>query len=109
MSTTKRYDKLVRDKIPEVLTLGRIKHVWHQASIQEFDTKLKQKLKEKVAEFLEKPTLEELADILEVVMELSRTLKGGSPETLELLRKSKKEERGGFHHKIILETTEEEK
>ena len=57
-----------------------------------------EKLGEEVAEFLKRPVLEELADIDQVVKELSRTI-GSSPEALELLRKSKEHERGGFFKK----------
>lgn len=98
------YNKLVRDKIPEIIReKGAIPKI-HVASEEEYGTKLREKLSEEVQEYLEDPCIEELADILEVVYALC-SLKGISKKKLEKVREKKVFERGGFEQKIILEST----
>jgi predicted house-cleaning noncanonical NTP pyrophosphatase (MazG superfamily) len=99
-----RYNKLVRDKIPLILNKKGIKTSTHIADDEEYWQKLKEKLEEEVDEFLEKSTEEEMADILEVINAIVE-LKKMDKEKLELLRKKKASERGGFKRKIILEET----
>jgi len=74
----------------------------HKAEKAEYSAKLKEKLAEEVAEFLEKASGEELADIMEVVRALSESL-GISKEKLEEIRRKKAEDRGGFKERIILD------
>ena len=98
-----RYDKLIRDRIPEIMdSKGK------QYTIRQTDTKmekeiyLKKKLIEEVHEFLSEPSIEELADISEVLLSLANSL-GYAPEELEHARKSKHHSRGGFKDGFILE------
>jgi len=98
-----RFDKLVRDKIPEVVKNKYLKTpVIHIAKKSEYEECLKNKLQEEVAEFLVDNNEEELADILEVVYALASVKNIGKAQ-LEEIRKKKFEERGGFEKKIILE------
>lgn len=97
----KKYDKLVRDKIPEI-----IKADGKECTIEVVDSKLKyelleMKLKEEVNEFLEDKNLEELADVMEVLFGLADSL-GYSEEDLLKKRDEKKVERGGFKEGIVL-------
>ena len=101
----KRYNKLVRDKIPEILTENNKRHVYHVADPLEFEAKLKEKLQEEVSEFLEDPCLEELADVQEVVFALLRE-KGWTLADLNKVRERKLSSRGGFEAWYILDTTE---
>ena len=99
-----KYNKLVRDKIPEIIkSTGKIP-LTHIASDEEYFLKLKEKLQEEVDEFLKDDNPEELADILEVVYAISE-FKKTSKEELESIRKNKAEKRGTFKGKIILEET----
>jgi predicted house-cleaning noncanonical NTP pyrophosphatase (MazG superfamily) len=97
-----RYEKLVRDKIPEIIQRNGGDPVTHIADEAEYLDRLKRKLEEEVAEFLKDQTGEELADILEVVYALGATL-DFSQNDLERIRKEKHTERGGFKKRIILE------
>jgi predicted house-cleaning noncanonical NTP pyrophosphatase (MazG superfamily) len=97
-----KYDKLVRDKIPVILKQKGKNPVIHIANAEEYHGKLKEKLKEEVDEFLKSENMEELADVLEVIDAICK-LKKIDKRKLELLRKKKKKERGGFEKRIILD------
>ena len=69
------YNKLVRDRIPEILTEKGLDFVVRPvASEEEYVAKLKEKLQEEVDEFLDNPCAEEMADIQEVLDALSLSL-----------------------------------
>ena len=99
-----KYNKLVRDKIPEIIKKKNAVPITHIADDKEYWQKLKEKLKEEVDEFLEDGNEEELADILEVIYAIC-DFKKIDKNKLELLRKKKAEQRGGFKDKIILDET----
>jgi predicted house-cleaning noncanonical NTP pyrophosphatase (MazG superfamily) len=90
----KIYNKLVRDKIPQVIEASGKKSDIRIADKGEQYELLEAKLKEEVGEFLEAKNLEELADVMEVLFGLADNL-GYSEE--------KREERGGFIDGIVLE------
>lgn len=98
-----RFDKLVRDRIPEIMDTQGKKYTTRQADTSlEKAGYLRKKLLEETHEFLEEPTIEELADIQEVILALAHEL-GHLPEELEIVRKGKLHERGAFDDGIILE------
>jgi len=97
-----RYDKLVRDKIPEVIRRKGVEPRTHVATDEEYWTKLKEKLAEEVKEFLASETAEEIADILEVIDAVCER-KGFRMEEVLRLKSVKLEQRGAFKEKIILE------
>jgi predicted house-cleaning noncanonical NTP pyrophosphatase (MazG superfamily) len=97
-----KYNKLVRDKIPEIIKRDGNKSITHIADDQEYWEKLKEKLKEEVDEFLKNSTKEEIADILEVIYAIC-DFKKIDRQKLELLRKKKAKKRGEFRKKIILD------
>jgi predicted house-cleaning noncanonical NTP pyrophosphatase (MazG superfamily) len=97
-----KYNKLIRDKIPEYLESKDIKYKIHTATEKEYSQKLREKLQEEVKEFSEDNNIGELADIVEVIHALSYEI-GLSPEELEKVRLKKKYERGGFNKNLILE------
>lgn len=98
----KVYNKLVRDKIPEIIKNSGKQFDMHIADTTEALKLLEAKLDEEVLEFHQDKNLEELADILEVIFALAKNL-GFSEEDLLNKRLTKKEERGGFDKNIILE------
>lgn len=94
-----RYEKLVRDRIPEILDEKGVPYEKRVADDAEYRTELIKKLEEEVREFREAGDVEELADVLEVVAAL-RAL----PEYAEAegIRAKKREERGGFGMRFIV-------
>ena len=96
-----KYDKLVRDKIPEVLdSLGKVYEVSHADSVA-FKKYLAKKLNEEVTEFIENPCIEELADIQEVVYGILNAYDWDNVKLVEKVNQ-KRELRGSFSKKIIL-------
>lgn len=94
------YNKLVRDKIPEILDEKGIPYEKRVASPEEYREELIKKLKEEVREFDESAgSQEELADVIEVINSLVRL-----PEysNVEEVRRKKTEERGGFDQRFIV-------
>lgn len=99
-----KYNKLVRDKIPEIIKQKGNIPITHIADDEEYWLKLKEKLEEEVKEFLRESNKEELADILEVIYAICQ-FKGIKKEELEFLREEKNQKRGSFKEKIILDET----
>lgn len=98
----KVYNKLVRDKIPEIIEASGKKFDIRKANKDEHYKLLETKLKEEVNEFLEDKNLEELADVMEVLFGLAENM-GYSEEDLMKKRIEKRERRGGFKEGIVLE------
>ena len=95
------HGKLVRDLIPTVIELAGKTPVSDLVSLNELEGALDSKLREEVAEFLESHSIEEMADILEVLHGIAFH-KGISWEEVESVRVRKREERGGFEKGIRL-------
>ena len=101
----KVYNKLVRDKIPQIIEDNGQKA---QLKILEGDAylaSLEEKLNEEVGEYHKDRSVEELADILEVVYALAATI-GCTPAQLEHICMEKRQQRGGFDQKIFLISVE---
>ena len=95
------YNKLVRDKIPDLIKAqGEIPH-FRILAAEEYTRALEQKLDEETSEFHGERNLEELADILEVVFALAER-QGCSRERLMELYQKKHDARGGFSERIFL-------
>ena len=95
------YNKLVRDKIPEMIRAqGETPHT-RILEQEEYTAQLEAKLDEEAAEFHRDRNLEELADILEVVYALAEDL-GHTRQNLEAVYHRKHNARGGFRDRIFL-------
>ena len=101
MTDVIRYDKLVRDKIPSIIEASGKTAVTDRIPPANMQAALDRKLQEEVKEFLESHSVEEMADVLEVLHGIAfHTGIGRSRIEAERLRK--KEERGGFEEGIRL-------
>lgn len=97
----KEYNKLIRDKIPEIITSSGKQCIVDVMNEAEFLEALDCKLEEELAEYQADKSLEELADLLEVMYAVV-VARGYSIEELERVRKQKAEKRGGFEKRLRL-------
>ena len=96
----KIYNKLVRDKIPEIIEADGKSCVTHILTDEEYIVALETKLNEEVTEYLVDKSLEEMADILEVLQAIC-IARGFTLSELEEARKKKADGRGAFSEKIF--------
>lgn len=95
------YNKLVRDKIPEIIRSNGETPDFRILSDEEYLLALEQKLDEEVSEYHRDKNAEELADILEVVFALADAIGCSREELMEIYRK-KHDARGGFEKRYYL-------
>lgn len=100
------YNKLVRDKIIDIIRSNGENPVYHTLSDEEYLTELHKKLFEEANEFVENDDPEELADLLEVLYAIAKH-KNINMQEVENIRINKRKKRGGFEDKIYLEGVEE--
>ena len=98
---TKAYHKLVRDRIPEIIEADGKTCVTEILPDEQYLEMLDTKLNEELAEYQESKSLEELADLLEVLRAVVKA-RGWTWEELERVRQDKAAKRGGFEKKILL-------
>ena len=98
---TKIYNKLVRDRIPEIIEADGKTCITEILSDAQYLEMLDTKLNEELAEYQESKSLEELADLLEVMQAVVEA-RGWSWAQLEQVRQEKAAQRGGFARKILL-------
>jgi predicted house-cleaning noncanonical NTP pyrophosphatase (MazG superfamily) len=98
---TKKYNKVIRDKIPEIIADSGKKYNLKQLDDASFLAKLEKKLIEEVNEYAESKDVEELADMLEVIYRISE-LRGVNSDELDEIRKDKAEKRGIFANNLFL-------
>lgn len=105
------YNKLVRDRIPEIIESSGKQFSTRILSDEEYIKELKKKSFEELEEYVNtrnnEDAIEELADLLEIIHALAE-FHGASFEKVEEVRKRKAEKRGGFKEKIFLIEVEDE-
>ncbi|MDE7288994.1 MAG: nucleoside triphosphate pyrophosphohydrolase [Oscillospiraceae bacterium] len=101
------YNKLVRDKIPEIISASGKKANCRILGKDEYIKELDRKLDEECAEYWTDKNIEELADILEVIYAIVEA-RGYSAAELERVRLEKSEKRGGFSQRIFLENVKDQ-
>ena len=105
------HNKLVRDRIPEIIEATGKKYTTRVLNDKEYIDELKKKSFEELQEYVETDTkedaIEELADVLEIMHALAE-YHGSSMEEIEEVRRSKAAKRGGFKEKIYLIEVEDE-
>lgn len=96
-----QYNKLVRDRIPEIIAADGKTCKTEVLSDEEYLKMVDTKLDEELAEYYKDQNIEELADLMEVIY-AAAAARGYSIEQLEQVRTQKAEKRGGFQKKILL-------
>ena len=97
----KIFNKLVRDRIPEIIEASGKTCLTATLSDDAYLHMLDQKLNEELAEYQESKSMEELADLLEVMEAVVRA-RGHTWDDLIRIRTEKRTKRGGFEKKILL-------
>ena len=105
--TSKIYPKLVRDRIPEIIEKDGKSCICETLSQKQYIAMLDAKLNEELAEYQESKSLEELADLLEVMGAVVKA-RGYTWDQLTAIRKKKLEDRGGFEKRILLKEVYED-
>lgn len=103
----KKYNKLVRDRIPEIIESSGKTCVTEILSDEEYLRMVDAKLDEELAEYHKDQNIEELADLMEVIQACA-VARGYTLEQLEQVRAEKAAERGGFEKKILLKEVREQ-
>ena len=96
-----KYNKAIRDKIPEIIKNSGNNCNVKKLTDDEFLIEIEAKLREELEEYFQNKSVEELADIVEVVNRIS-VLRGVSEEELEKIREKKSTERGKFDENLFL-------
>jgi len=104
----KKYNKLVRDRIPDIIKADGGECKFHVAKKDEFAELLNEKVFEESMELIENPCAEEIADVLEVIEALARMHHIGLDD-IKAAKAKKREERGGFNLMFVLESATEPK
>lgn len=94
--------KLVRDRIPEIIEEDGKEPVTRKLSETDREKHLREKIIEEAEEFAEDGSLEEAADVLQVLKSYV-SLKDEDWEEVERKMRNKESERGGFEEGIFLE------
>ncbi len=100
----KVYDKLVRDRIPEIIEASGSKCEIETVSDEVALEYLYKKLNEEVEELLSDKNLDEIADIMEVLFAIGKKY-GYSEDEVLGRRSEKKNTRGGFEDNLVLKKT----
>lgn len=95
------HNKLVRDGIPDIIRASGRECAVRILSEAEYIRCLEQKLLEEANEYVRDRTMEELADVLEVVRALAEA-NGSDMARVEALRREKAEARGAFKDRLFL-------
>ena len=94
--------KLVRDKIPQIIMEDGKEPIIRTLSQEEYLKELDIKLNEEVAEYQADKSIEEMADVLEVLFAICEA-RGHSIDELMDVKQAKQDKRGGFKDKIFWE------
>ena len=100
------HNKLVRDKIPQIIEQSGKICVTRNLSDEEYAAALNAKLQEELNEYLADGSMEELADLMEVMMAAAKA-RGHDFSEVEAIRREKAEKRGRFNDCIYLESVTE--
>ena len=95
------HNKLIRDRIPEIIESSGRSCITEVLSGDAYIRALDAKLNEELAEYQQSKSLEELADLLEVMGAVVKA-RGYTWDDLTRVRKEKRADRGAFDRRIFL-------
>jgi predicted house-cleaning noncanonical NTP pyrophosphatase (MazG superfamily) len=99
-------NKLIRDKMPDIIRAGGAEPKVREASAEEFEEKLFDKLREEALEFKNSKSVDQLVDLLEVI-DAIKELYVWDEADVQATKTKKKAENGGFEKHLILEEVAE--
>ncbi|MFR8088410.1 MAG: phosphoribosyl-ATP pyrophosphohydrolase [Lachnospirales bacterium] len=102
MKKERIYNKLVRDRVPEIMKRDGYIPLIRHLDDDEYLYALHEKLKEEMREYMASRSMEELADVVEVINAILLA-RGLNMEELEKLRQMKARTNGLFHDRVFLE------
>jgi len=97
----KKYNKLIRDKIPQIIEQSGKRSTIEKLDEENYIKQLNRKLEEELTEYAESGSVEELADLVEVVYAILDFKKVSITE-FEKIRIEKVEKRGAFKERLLL-------
>lgn len=100
------YNKLIRDKNVEIMENLGHKVEYEILDDERYNVELDEKLKEEVNEYLADYSVEEMADVMEVIYAML-DYRGITMEEVEKARIEKRNRKGAFKNKVFLKTVEE--
>ena len=102
----KTYNKLIRNRIPEIIAANGKTCRTRQADGAEYRGLLEKKCMEEWQEYLESGSLEEMADLMEVIEAICKA-RGFDPAALQAVKQEKAAKRGAFEKRIFLHAVAE--
>lgn len=101
------YNKLIRDNNVKIMEDKGCKVRYEILDDKRYGEELDKKLKEEVEEYLADYSVEEMADVMEVIYAILE-YRGTSMEEVEQVRIKKRNRKGAFKNKIFLKDVEED-
>ena len=95
------YHKLVRDRIPEIIEASGKHCLYEVLSQEDYLAALDTKLGEELEEYQQDKSMEEIADLLEVIRAVIEA-RGHTWDEVEAIRLAKARERGSFQRRLLL-------
>lgn len=95
------YNKLVRDRIPEIIEADGRRCEVRVLDQNEYVERLNQKLEEELQEYRKSHDVAELVDLLEVIYAIA-SHHGMDRDEVEHVRMAKRTQRGGFDRRLLL-------
>ena len=101
------YNKLIRDNNVKLMEDKGRKVTYEILDDKRYGQELDKKLQEEVSEYLADYSVEEMADVMEVIYAML-DFRGITMEEVEKVRLNKRNLKGAFKNKIFLKAVEEE-
>lgn len=101
------YNKLIRDNNVKIMEEKGCKVTYEILDDEQYGKELDKKLKEEVEEYLEDYSIEEMADVMEVIYAILE-YRETTMQDVEKVRLEKRNKKGAFKERVFLKDVEEE-